>query len=71
MEASGKHHQIGQSTKSALDPTGHSYNNKWGNEIYSDSHSSVTYSPQKISTPRIHKHLPLSNPECTSERYLK
>ena len=47
MEASGKHHQLGQSTKSALDPTGHLYNNKWGKEIYSDFNSSVTYSPQQ------------------------
>ena len=57
MEDSGKHHQLGQSTKSVLDPTGHLYNNKWGKEIYSDSHSSVTYSPQTISTQRIHIHI--------------
>ena len=39
MEDSGKHHQLGQSTKSALDPTGNLYNNKWGKEIYSDSYT--------------------------------
>ena len=62
MEDSGKHHQIGQRTKSVLDPTGHLYNNKWGKEIYRDSYSSATNSPQKYQHKKYKHTLSIEQP---------
>ena len=71
MGASGKHHQLGQSTKSVLDPSGHLLTTNGGKRYIVITVVAQQTLHTQINTKNSYIHQPLSNPECNSERELK
>ena len=71
IEDSGKHHRLGQSNKSVLDPTGHLLTTNGGKRYIVINVVAQQTLHTQIYTKNSYIHQPLSNPECKSERELK